>query len=401
MEIWKSRSRNDFPLDLMTYQHLKDPSYYEEMYDKFTVDWCRRFEEPRAISDDELKELKEFSLSQIQWCHDLVTDSVIFQEVGDRYLRKEETIQGWMERDKRRDQMVERARAPLIRCPSCGKAMECVYTDVRSDIDSDREWLEFFLCCKPCKQGKDVYENGSEVPRKPVLCEKCKREVETDIKKKNGKRYYIETCKHCGHVEETLSSIDEKKKEPTQEEIERYEYDKKRFCLTDQQGQRYRAWKESMKHLDDQKKEQEANAEFFDKFAEVKKLNIAGLEKLLKPALKKAGYGDFHITMSPPAQQIILNFSVRDMEEKREEHDSRKTLKKTIEGILENKNWALTSEGVSYRLGLLDGRIRGYESKEDLEQLTKSRMKKQGKLVNFSKSKSEKYSSMFPDDIEL
>jgi hypothetical protein len=150
-----------------------------------------------------------------------------------------------------------------------------------------------------------------------------------------------------------------------------------------------------------QEKEHEANIEFFDKLAEVKKINIAGLEKLLKPALKKAGYADFHITMSPPAQQIILNFSVRDTEEKREDYDSRKTLEKTIETALENKNWALTSEGVSYRLGMLDGRIRGYESKEDLQQLTKSRMKKAGKLVKLSTSKSDKYSSMFPDDIEI
>ncbi len=380
----------------MSYQHLKDRSHYEEMYDKFTVDWCRRFEEPRPISDED----KELSLSEIQWCHDLSTDFLLFQEAGNRFLRREETIQGWLERDKRRDRMVERAQVPLVRCPSCGKAMKCIYTDVRSDIDSDREWLEFFLCCKPCKQGKDVYENGSEVPRKPILCEKCNREVETDIKKKNGKRYYIETCKHCGHVEETLSTIDERKKEPTQEEIDRYEHDKKRFCLSDQQGQRYKAWQEQTKRLGDEDKVRQANAEFYDKLAEVKKLNIAGLEKLLKPALKKANYGDFHITMSPPAPQIILNFSVRDMEEKREDYDSRKTLEKTIEEILENKNWALTSEGVTYRLGMLDGRIRGYESKEDLEQLTRSRMKKMGKHVKLSKSKRPEFAGTFPDGLQ-
>ena len=105
--------------------------------------------------------------------------------------------------------------------------------------------------------------------------------------------------------------------------------------------------------------------------------------------------------MSPPAPQIILNFTVRDMEEKREEYDSRKTLQKTIESVLEDKNWALASEGVSYRLGLLDGRIRGYESKEDLEQLTKSRMKKKGKLVNTSKARSLAYADTFPSNLQL
>ncbi len=360
----------------MSYKHLQDRPHYEEMYDSFTIERCRWHEAPRAISDEELEAEKTMSIGEIQWCHDLATDWTIFQIAGERCLEREETIARWMEKDRQRDEMLEHARAPLVHCPSCGNAMECAYKDIGSDVDSDREWVEFFLCCKPCKEGTHVYENGTEIVRKPLLCEKCNKEVETSTKKKNGKRYYVRTCTHCGYVEEHMSILDEEKKEPTKEEIERYEYDKKRFCLTEEQGRRYQAWKDSMERLDDQKREQEENTEFYDKLAAVKKLNIAGLEKLLKPALEKEGYADLHISMPPPAQQIVLNFSVRDTQEKREEHDSCKTLQKTIGGLLEDKYWALTSEGVSYRLGLLDGRIRGYETKEDLEKLTRSRMKK-------------------------
>ena len=123
------------------------------------------------------------------------------------------------------------------------------------------------------------------------------------------------------------------------------------------------------------------NIEFHDKLADVKKLNIAGLEKLLKTAIKKAGYTDLHITMPPPDRQIILNFSVRDTEEKRRSHDSEKTLEKLLGSVLEDKNWALMSDGVHDRLGILSGRIRGYETDEDLQELTKARMKKMGKRV--------------------
>jgi hypothetical protein len=59
------------------------------------------------------------------------------------------------------------------------------------------------------------------------------------------------------------------------------------------------------------------------------------------------------------------------------------------------------SEGMNYRLGFLSGRIRGYETEEDLQELTKSRMKKNGKLVKVSNSRSAKYASMFPDNIKL
>jgi hypothetical protein len=133
----------------------------------------------------------------------------------------------------------------------------------------------------------------------------------------------------------------------------------------------------------------------------VKKINIAGLEKLLKAAIKKTDYVDLHISMQPPDRQIILNFSVRDTQEKRPEYDSRKTLEKIIEKALEDKNWSLMSEGVSYRLGFLSGRIRGYETEEDLQELTKSRMKKNGKLVNISKARPQAHVASFPDDIEL
>lgn len=364
----------------MIYQHLKDRPYYEDMYDRHTVEMCHRYEDPRPISEATLEAAKgDVSPAQNQWCHDLASDWILFQTSGDRYLKREDTIEQWMEKDRRRDEMLERTRMPPVSCPSCSKGMECIHKDVNFDIDSDREWVEFYLCCKPCKQGKDVYENGTEVPRNPILCIKCNREVETDTKKKNGKRYYIETCKHCGHIEETESAIG-KKKDPTAEEIKRFEYDKQRFCLNDQQGHRYRHWVESMKQIESQTKEEEANTELYDKLADTKKINIASLEKLLKAITKKVGYADLQITMPSPGQQIIVEFSVRDTEEKREEYDSRKTLDKAIEKALDNKNWSL-AEGVSYRLGLLSGRIRGYETEEELQKLTKARMKKSGKKL--------------------
>lgn len=384
----------------MAYQHLKERQYYEEMYDRHTVERCRWHEEPPPVSEKRQREREGLSPGQIQFCYTFVTDWFLFQLVGDRYMQREQSINEWMERDKQRDEMLSRARKPLIRCPSCDRVMECLYMHLNSaEHDRKREWVEFFLGCKDCKQSKRVHENGSEIIRKPSLCIKCKKEVDCDTKKKGGKTYYVDTCKHCGHIEETMSVLDDEEKEPTQEEIERFEYDKKRFCLSAQQGQRYRYWLDAMKRTDDQKKESDANVEFYDKLADVKKLNIAGLEKLLKAAIKKAGYVDLHISMPPPDRQIIINFSVRDTEEKRESYDSEKTLQKIFETALEDKNWALMSDGIHYRLGLLSGRIRGYETEEDLQELTKSRMKKQGKHVKLTKSR--EYTSMLPDDIVL
>jgi len=368
------------------YKHLEKRTKYEERYDRHTVEKCRWHEEPSPVSDVKI-EGKKPTPGQMQWCHNFVTDWMLFQLAGNRCLEREKTIDEWMERDRQRDTMLERARTPRVLCPSCGKTMECIHMHLNFDIDnSNREWVEFFLGCKPCKQSKHAFEDGREIPQKPSLCTKCNQEVDCSIEKKNGKRCYIDTCKHCGHVEETVSTLEEKQ-EPTQEEIERFEYDKKRFCLSPQQGERYKHWKEGMKRMDAQKKENEQNVDLYDLLAELKKLTIAGIEKKLKAALKKAGYDDFHITMPASDREIVLEFSVRDMKDDREEYDSRKMLQQTIEKVLDNTNWSLLSQGVDYRLGLLSGRIRGYESEEEVEKLVESRVKKGVKKSQVAKKR--------------
>ena len=56
------------------------------------------------------------------------------------------------------------------------------------------------------------------------------------------------------------------------------------------------------------------------------------------------------------------------------------TLKKTINEALENTNWKLVEDGISYRLGILSGRLRGFEFEEDLVKMVKARREKVEKL---------------------
>ncbi len=59
----------------------------------------------------------------------------------------------------------------------------------------------------------------------------------------------------------------------------------------------------------------------------------------------------------------------------REEYDSKKALKKLIEGILADTTWRLMSDGISYRLGILTGRLKAHEREEDLMKLVKPESK--------------------------
>jgi len=52
-------------------------------------------------------------------------------------------------------------------------------------------------------------------------------------------------------------------------------------------------------------------------------------------------------------------------------HNSRNNLRKLIKKTLEKTNWRLMSEGINYRLGYLNGRLKGYENEEDLMRIVK------------------------------
>ncbi len=70
---------------------------------------------------------------------------------------------------------------------------------------------------------------------------------------------------------------------------------------------------------------------------------------------------------------VIVPFTVQDAKSDRKEYDSTNTLRKLIKKTLENTNWRLMTEGASYRLGYLHGRLKGYEREEDLVEIVRKK----------------------------
>ncbi len=68
-------------------------------------------------------------------------------------------------------------------------------------------------------------------------------------------------------------------------------------------------------------------------------------------------------------QYVIIPFTVQEANSKRKEYDTTNALKKLLKITLENTNWRLMTDGVSYRLGYVYGRLKGYETEEDLASL--------------------------------
>lgn len=126
-------------------------------------------------------------------------------------------------------------------------------------------------------------------------------------------------------------------------------------------------------------KEKEDNKHICDAAKEMKKPKIAELTPLLQPVLERAGYTDFSLDKPEIGKDVFVGFNCLDIKSDRNDYDSIKTLEKLVKKTLADTNWRLMSDGIHYRLGYLNGRIRAYEREEDLKKLVTKDIKLQPK----------------------
>jgi hypothetical protein len=159
---------------------------------------------------------------------------------------------------------------------------------------------------------------------------------------------------------------------------------------------------EDMARLGKEMKEKQDNKHIYDAVKEMKKLKIAELIPLLSEPLEKAGYIEFNLDKPEMGRDVYVGFSCLDSKSDREDYDSRKTLKKLVDKTLESTNWRLMSDGISYRLGYLNGRIRAYESEEDLKKLVmKSKSLKKKQTSSKATDESDGRTLKAPDGTEI
>jgi hypothetical protein len=71
-------------------------------------------------------------------------------------------------------------------------------------------------------------------------------------------------------------------------------------------------------------------------------------------------------------QFVVIPFSIQDMNSERSDRASSQTAEEIIKNTLNETNWRLI-DGVSYRLGYLQGRLKGYEREEDMIKLVEKK----------------------------
>lgn len=363
------------------YKYLKERSYYINLYDKLTVEDCLRVEE--SFNQTGKEKLKEVEGKEDYNEYARITNAS--KEIGLIFLtgqwweKKSATIDKWMDRDKRMDEKVENAELDKrVNCLICSREMDLISKDLMGEIKEDDDRILFMYECPTCHKRRAFYNNGEEYQPKKHFCPKCNSELpeKSDrVKNKIITKYFCS----CGYEQSDELDLSSKKEDDS------WLKHRDRFCLAQDKGQDYLKQKHNleqvMKFIKEQQ-EKEKNKDLYDKLAKLEKLNIAGLKSKLNKAMEGQNYSNLELSQPEMGKDLIISFTVQDDRADRGDYDSRQNLKKLINSALDNTNWRLMSEGLSYRLGILSGRLRGYEREEDLLNLVKYYDKEENKKIS-------------------
>jgi len=366
-------------------EYLRPRQHYEDRYDDGTVEVCRSGE--RIVNDtfkimEEKLPKSELVERQAGWYLEYSKFYFLFVEsaAAARHEKRDATIAKWMGEDQKKDERLASTHiAGGTYCLSCGKDMRVISKDYMHRDGHKEDEILFMFECDACNKRKAYWQDGTEWEGAKRECEQC---GDSDVVSKHTKKFgvitWTETCQKCGHVKIDTLDLSDKDTEP--EPIDPYlELDRKRFVFDDDMMFKYSqklSHLERLAELGADTTDRVEHVDIYDAVKAVKKLKINQLGESLTPIITKKHYSDFKLGQPQLGREVSLDFSCLDAKDDREEYQSKKDLQKLIEKALIDTNWRLMSDGGSYRLGYLTGRLRAYESEEDLKKLVEQRMKK-------------------------
>jgi hypothetical protein len=341
-------------------KYRKHDQYYIDQYDRNTILQLKKLEGKEL---EELQKLTDLELWKMRVKHSM--DQNGFHITGIWRARNRDRI--LMEQklsDERKDELIERTPIPNnIRCNECGMQMTF---DTHLFHDNDTILLFVFNCTSGHLPKKAVRTDGSEYFFPIRKCEKCGGNIISKTERNDNRFKFIDTCSSCGHV-----VIDEF--EPNAEDEEKVSVeDRKKYCSS---FNNQRTFYEDLEAIADVAKsvtlaEKEKKEEEEFEVDKIEKPNIPQLEKRLANIAEESGFVKFQFDKPEMGRHIIISFSVQDPSD-RTENESIKVITKSFRNTLFRTNWRLMTEGISYRLGHLTGRIKSFEQKDDLLKIAK------------------------------
>ncbi len=229
-------------------KHLKPHLYYSDLYDRHTVERCRRTEQSfDRTSTTPPPKGKKISKEEAERINAFARKLYLHAETGERYLKKEETIREWMDADRNRDDLLKNAQAPEgIRCLTCRNLVKPILTQLWSGIDKPDRVLFMYECPNKCLPLRAFFSDGEEWRTKPDLCPRCDAVLSrkaNDDGKKLVTTYTCPKCKYSKTDEYTWTKKEEEKID------ENFAADRDRFCLSPEEGRKYADEKYGLEQL--------------------------------------------------------------------------------------------------------------------------------------------------------
>lgn len=228
----------------MTY--LKEKQHYSDLYDRHTVDLCRKTEE-LFKEDVEIPKGKKVDKEELKRAHKVAHKLYLYFQKGERYLNKESIIKEWMDRDQKKDDLYENAQAPEdIRCLTCRNKLKSTFKDLWSETDKEDCVLFMYDCPNKCLPRRAFFNDGEEWRVKPNLCPRCDVELNKKADDDGTKLTTTYTCSKCKYTETDVIEWSETKEDGFDENFAR---DRERYCLTDEEGQKFQREKWNMEQM--------------------------------------------------------------------------------------------------------------------------------------------------------
>lgn len=358
--------------------YLKDVQYYIDLYDLNTIEECLDYYWgiKNGFKKDRSK-FKKFTDEQFDKEVHKIASYTINVIKGEKYRHKNETVNKWMDKDRLMQEKYDNASPPKeISCKVCYSPTEVTFKDLMDSYSDNAKVLFMFECVK-CKKRQALYEDGREWHYQPPLCPKCNASLEDKTKHKDDLLVTTYFCPECGHKHKDIHDFKksrlEREAKETRDRKLLAEY-RGEFCLNETDGPAYLAHMDRIKNFVDEMKQKEAKEKdpTFKQAMNLKKLTITELEMLLSPVLKKNKYVKLVFDKPEIEKNVVVPFTVQDSDTSRKAMQSEYDLKRLIKKTLDGTNWRIMTDGASYRLGFLHGKLKGYETEEDLISLVKS-----------------------------
>lgn len=363
---------------------IKKKSYYEDIFDLLTIEEALRIKNDSPSSDISYSD--KFPTETIKAMRTTVNELLLFFYLGERVKKKKLYLERVMSEDKEKQQFYDSKFEPNhVLCPYCESPVHLIDKTL-DDFSSSQLQVIFMYECIGCKKRSCFFPDGKLKTFPPDECSNCKS---NDILEKSvqtpRKTTITSKCNSCGHISETIYDLDEL--EQSRAEREKYKNSlfmsyRSEFCL-DENSKEYKSYIHSLSSLETMKKltaEFEGNSHdpVIPLIKSISIKTVIQLEDIINKSIKNKGYDRLVLGVPVIDKDVIIQFTLYDVKG-RPELESTYELKRIIKKALTDTNWRLMSEGITYNLGILSGRLRGYQGEKSIYELARQKYKKQTK----------------------